>query len=227
MSEPISIVEYCDNMDFMAKFPDKFFNLAICDPGYGIGETWTKNKSDVHYKHSRTYKNNSIPSKKYFKELFRVSKNQIIWGGNYFTKYLPAENSWIIWDKKRDVEKTFMSEGELAWTSFNIPMRIFRFQWDGYRKSIETGIVKIHPHQKPVVLYSWILQKYAKLGDKILDTHLGSQSSRIAAYKLGFDFWGCELDKNYFQDGCQRFERECHDTIITKQGIKIIQGTIF
>jgi len=195
-----------DCMDYMATCKDKQFDLAIVDPGYGIGEDWNKSKSDVHYKHISIYKNNKIPCRKYFKELFRISKNQIIWGGNYFTRFLRPTNRWIIWDKHRDVEKTFMSEAEVAWTSFKIPMRIFRYQWDGGKKQSETGIKKIHPHQKPLALYKWLLKNYAKEGDRIIDTHLGSGSSAIAAYDFGCDFVGTEIDLEYFNAAVARFE---------------------
>jgi site-specific DNA-methyltransferase (adenine-specific) len=206
---PVSEVKCCDNVKFMKEFPDEFFDVAVVDPGYGIGEDWKKDSKGVHYKHNSSYKNDTVPSKEYFEELFRVSKNQIIWGGNYFTEFLRPVNSWIIWDKKRDVEKTFMSECEMAWTSFNVPARIFRFQWDGGKKENETGITKIHPHQKPLALYSWIFKRYGFPGCKILDTNMGSQSSRIAAYCGGFDYWGCEIDPEYFSSGCERFEKEC------------------
>jgi site-specific DNA-methyltransferase (adenine-specific) len=214
-------------MEFMKQFPNDFFDLAVPDPGYGIGEDWKKDVGGVHYKHSSSYKNDSIPSEQYFNELSRVSKNQIIWGGNYFTKFLRPTNSWIVWDKKRDVEKTFMSECEVAWTSFNIPMRFFRFQWDGGKKENETGITKIHPHQKPLKLYSWIFEKYLSPGGKILDTHMGSQSSRIAAFELGFEYYGCELDPDYFREGCKRFEERCNGIIQYPNGIKIKQQKLF
>lgn len=126
--------------------------------------------------------------------------------GNYFTAELAVTNAWIVWDKVRDAEVTFMSEAELAWTSFKKVMRIFRGQWDGAKKC--DGVTnKVHPHQKPKKLYKWLLKNYAKEGDKILDTHLGSQSSRIAAFDMGFDFTGYELDKDYFESGCKRFEQ--------------------
>ena len=226
MIEPISIVECCDNMEFMVKFPDKFFDLGCVDPGYGIGENWTKSKNSIHYKHHSSYKNKSIPTKEYFNELFRVSKNQIIWGGNYFTEFLRPTNSWIIWDKLKEVEKTFQSECELAWTSFKVPTRFFRFQWDGARKSTETGSTRIHPHQKPITLYQFCFEKYLTPGAKILDTNLASQSSRIAAYKLGFYFWGCEIDEDYFKEGCKRFDKECQG-ITEQQGIKVKQQKLF
>jgi len=203
----ISEVHNEDCMIGMARFPDKFFDLAIVDPGYGIGEDWKKSKSSVHYKHSSSYKNGKIPDIKYFQQLFRISENQIIWGGNYFTKFLWPTNAWIIWDKKRSVEKTFMSEAEAAWTSFKISMRFFRHQWDGGKKESETGITKIHPHQKPIQLYKWLLKNYAKEGDKIIDTHAGSMSSVVACLDGGFNITAFELDKDYYEAGKKRVNK--------------------
>jgi site-specific DNA-methyltransferase (adenine-specific) len=175
---------------------------------------------------------------KFYNELLRVSKNQIIWGINYFNEFNNLVGPGrIIWDKKN--EQSDFSDCEIASCSSMKSVRKFTFMWCGMMrgKSLKEGhimqgnkeknIKRIHPTEKPIELYQYCLQAYAKPNDKILDTHLGSQSSRIAAFKLDFDFWGCELDPDYFREGCERFERECHDTIITKQGIKIIQGTIF
>lgn len=212
-------------MDFMKGFPDKFFELAIVDPPYGIGSFWLKQKHTQHYGKKKW--NEKPPSKEYFKELFRVSKNQIIWGSNYYCHYLSITNSWIIWDKGNDVDKMNTSECEIAWTSFNIPMRKVHIQWSGGRKGNETGVTCIHPNQRPIRLYKWQLKNYAEPGDKILDTHMGSQSSRIACYHLGFDFWGSEIDKDYFKDGCERFLRECHDTVTLKSGATIKQQSLF
>lgn len=192
-----------DCIDFMKKQDDDFFDIAIVDPPYGIGRNWDKDRKGRFYKKDIQYSNKNIPNEEYFNELFRVSKHQIIWGGNYFQ--LPTTNSWIIWDKDRNVEKTFMSECELAWTSFNIPMRIVKCIWDGARKGADTGIKTIHPHQKPIYLYKWCLTKYAKKSWIILDTHLGSGSSRIAAYDLGFDFYGCEIDTEIYLRQEERF----------------------
>lgn len=192
-----------DCIEGMAKYPDKYFELAIVDPPYGINragqnETFTKLK-----KHKRKYFENKkwdydIPNEKYFNELFRVSKNQIIWGANYFTQYLYSSKGWIFWDKGQDLT---MSDGELAFTSFQKVLR--RIKINRGQLMIEGGT--IHPTQKPVKLYKWLLTNYAKPGDKILDTHLGSGSSRIAAYDLGFDFVGFELDKEYFEAQEKRF----------------------
>jgi len=185
---------------------DNAFDLAIVDPPYGIGQYWMKQKHTSHYG-SKEW-NQASPNKDYFDRLFRISKNQIIWGGNYYTEHLPITNSWIFWDKINDVEKMNTSEGELAWTSFKIPMRKIAIQWSGGRKGSETGKANIHPCQRPVKLHEWLLRKYAAAGDKILDTHLGSGSSAIAAHYGGFDFVGMEIDKEYYDAAVKRFDDE-------------------
>lgn len=192
-----------DCMEYMANLPDKAFDLAIVDPPYGIGRDWKKNSKSNFKNHESDY-NNILPDHEYFEELFRVSENQIICGGNYYTQHLPPRNSWIFWDKDKNVKATNQSEGELIWTSFNIPMRKIKLTWDGFRRCCER--YGKHPHEKPVYLYNWLYMEYAKPGDKILDTHLGSGSSRIAAYDMGFDFVGCELDKDYFEAQEKRFQ---------------------
>lgn len=193
-----------DCMDYMRTVPDKHFELAIVDPDYGIGENWKKDRHSKFYTHNSTYKNKDIPKQEYFAELFRVSQRQIIWGGNYYTNFLPPRNSWIIWDKNRRYEDSHMAEAELAWHSMNVPARIVKITWNGCIRD-EKRYGK-HPHEKPTSLYKWTLKNYAQPGDKIIDTHMGSQSSRIAAYDMGFDYWACELDKDYFDDGNKRFE---------------------
>ena len=185
-----------DNMELMARYPDKYFDLAIVDPPYGINIT-KQSGFGTFKKSSKKNWDNEIPNKEYFTELFRVSKNQIIWGGNYFFNYLNNTNCCIIWDKINGTND--MSDFELAWTSFNSPNRKFNMHHfsSGYD-------VKIHPTQKPSKLYKWILDKYAKPGDKILDTHLGSGSIAIACHDYGFDLTACELDKEYFDKAMQR-----------------------
>jgi site-specific DNA-methyltransferase (adenine-specific) len=198
-----------DNMKLMSRYPDNYFDLAIVDPPYGIGEDGGdkqrnfKSKkcpkgTNKHY----TKKNwdNSKPNADYFIELKRVSKNQIIWGGNYFVDYLDSSMGWIFWDKKNG-ESDF-SDGELAYTSFNKGLRKFEWLWAGFQK--QRPETRIHPTQKPVALYKWILHKYAKEGDKILDTHLGSGSIAIACHDYKFDLTACELDKEYFDKAMQR-----------------------
>jgi site-specific DNA-methyltransferase (adenine-specific) len=196
---PKSIVECCDCMDFMAKFSDKYFDLAICDPPYGQ----FNNDKRGHLGGGRAKKYgygkwDKSPLDDYFSELFRISKNQIIWGGNYFK--LPQTRCFLVWRKITISESFSMAMCEYAWASFNDNAKWIEIASQNKQR--------IHPTQKPVALYIWQLQNYAKPGDKILDTHLGSQSSRIAARIMGFDFWGCEIDPDYFADGCKRFEKE-------------------
>lgn len=191
-----------DNMQLMARYPDKYFDLAIVDPPYGVGETWRKDRKSKFYKHTSSYKNNDTPGPDYWKELFRVSKNQIVWGANYFTEFLPASKCWIVWDKFRS-RKTHMAEGELAWTSFqNMNMLIYKIPWNGF---IVTGErYGDHPHEKPVKIYKSCLKDFGKPGDKILDTHFGSGSIAIACNDYGFDLTACELDKDYYEAATKR-----------------------
>lgn len=195
----------CDNMDFMAKVPDKYYDLAIVDPPYGIGEGSDK----IHSRHHSQLKykakdwDNSAPNKDYFDELIRVSKNQIIWGANHFISKIPYDSScWIVWDK--DVYGDF-ADCELAWTSFKTAVRKYKFTWNGFRKQMPQE--RIHPTEKPINLYKWLIENYAKEGDKILDTHGGSMSIALACHDLGFDLDLCELDKDYFDAGVKRFEQ--------------------
>lgn len=191
----ISEVRNMDCMDYMRQFPDKHFNLAIVDPPYGLDKDSLNGRGQM--KNRAIVKDTSwdiAPKQDYWDQLFRVSQNQIIWGGNYFA--LPATRCVICWDKMQPWEN--FSQWEMAWTSFYKPCPIFKFD-------NRTG-GKIHPTQKPIELYKWLLKNYAKEGDKILDTHLGSGSSRIAAYDMGFDFYATELDKEYFDAGNKRFE---------------------
>ena len=193
-----------DNMALMSRYPDKYFDLAIVDPPYGINrsgqiETFTKNPKHKRKHFENKGWDNETPTKQYFNELFRVSKNQIIWGANYFTKYLPSSMGWVFWDKGQDLS---MSDGELAFTSFDIALR---------RKIINRGILMveggtIHPTQKPIALYKWLLEKYAKQGDKILDTHLGSGSIAIACHDYDFELTACELDKEYYDKAIERIK---------------------
>lgn len=200
------VFENIDCLVGMREYPDKFFDLAIVDPPYGIGQDWKKSTSRKKKHFNSTYKNEYRPSPEYFKELFRVSMNQIIWGYNYYADLLPVTNKIIVWDKCSNFEKSRKSEGELAWTSISkYPLRIYQHEWDGARKGPENGKTKtIHPHQKPLGLYKWLLKNYAKPGDKILDTHVGSASSLIACEDMGFDYVGFELDADYFKAAQER-----------------------
>lgn len=211
---PISEVYNMDCMDFMREKPDKFFDLAIVDPPYGIGfgefNRTNKDSNGNRYKADK-YKNTNwddcVPSDDYFYELIRISKNQIIWGGNYFPiLWKNGCKGFIFWHKGNPVKN--FSDGELAWTSFNYVAKMFDYRYYGNLEGNTSASNKVHPTQKPIDLYKWLLTNYAKPGDKILDTHLGSGSSRIAAYNMGFDFWGTELDHDYFAAMEKRFKEQ-------------------
>lgn len=197
-----------DNMLLMARYADNYFDLAIVDPPYGIGEDGAKNHSRGKATKAKMYtaKNwdNSIPDKEYFNELIRVSKNVIIWGANHFIENIPNSNSscWIVWNKLNTGD---FADCELAYTSFNTSVRKFDFMWNGMLQGdMKNKETRIHPTQKPVALYKWILDKYAKEGNKILDTHLGSGSIAIACHDYGFELTACELDKEYYDKAIQR-----------------------
>jgi site-specific DNA-methyltransferase (adenine-specific) len=184
-----------DNMLLMARYPDKYFDLAIVDPPYGLGDSVVNSGGRfARYENKNGNWDNETPTIEYFKELFRISKNQIIWGGNYFE--LPPTKCFLIWDKKQPQDVSFAS-CEFAWTSFNSVAKTFYFRPQGQEN-------RFHPTQKPVALYKWLLDKYAKQGDKILDTHLGSGSIAIACHDYGFDLTACELDKEYFDKAMTR-----------------------
>ena len=221
-----NIIHNMDCMEFMVDIPDKYFELAIVDPPYGIGASKPskkpnackqKNGSTLHIK-SNPYKHkdwdNETPNDTYFEELFRISKEQIIFGCNYFSQ-IPTGGR-IVWDKVNGDSDQYGCE--IAYCSLNNRTDIVHYMWAGMfqGKSIKEGFIqqgnkllnehRIHPCQKPVPLYEWLLQNYAKEGDKILDTHVGSASSFIACYNMKFDIWGCELDKDYCQDATKRLE---------------------
>lgn len=191
----------------MKRYPDKYFDLAVVDPPYGIGEDGAKNHSRGIIANATLYApktwDREIPHYTYFDELQRVSKNQIIWGGNYF--YLGRSSCWLVWDKLNG-DNDF-ADCELAWTSFNSAVRKFSFRWQGMLQgNMKDKEKRIHPTQKPIALYDWILHNYSKPGDLILDTHLGSGSSRIAAHKAGLPFVGFEIDKEYFEAQEKRYK---------------------
>jgi len=196
-----------DNMEFMKGVPDKYFSIALVDPPYGINASEMTMGSGKNKKWEKGKQwDNKVPTEQYFNELFRVSKNQIIWGGNYFI--LPIKRGWIFWDKGIDGDCSF-ADGELAWTSFDTVLRKANIRYKGFL-GMDTD--RIHPTQKPVALYRWLLQNYAKQGDKILDTHLGSNSIGIAIDeanqldKMDFEFTGIEIDEEYFEKSIQRFK---------------------
>jgi site-specific DNA-methyltransferase (adenine-specific) len=200
-------------MELMAKYPDNHFELAIVDPPYGLGMDGTLGKASKKTKgfkfKAKEYQkkdwDNITPPQEYFEELRRVSKNQIIWGANYFTDKLPIIKNYIFWYKKGQSVDCKFNEGEMAYLSKG-RTRMIDIWWNGFGV-INSGEERIHPTQKPVRLYEWLLANYAKEGDKILDTHLGSGSSRIACRNLKFDFVGCELDKDYFDAAEFRLSR--------------------
>ena len=201
-----------DCMKYMTGLEDNAFELAIVDPPYGIGagksgfSTIGNNADGLATRKNYGAKDwdAATPNKEYFIELIRVSKNQIIWGGNYFLDHLGSTSCFLVWDKVNGSWSN--ADCELAWTSFKTAVRKFEFQWNGMLQGdMKNKEQRIHPTQKPVKLYEWLLSNYAKEGDRILDTHLGSGSSAIAAHYGGFDFVGCELDEDYFKAAQERF----------------------
>jgi site-specific DNA-methyltransferase (adenine-specific) len=182
-----------DNMQLMARYEDNHFDLAIVDPPYGIGIS----SNPIRQKHTKKKWDDNIPQKKYFDELFRISKNQIIWGGNYFD--LPPTQGFFIWNKKQPHDFS-LAMCEYAWSSIQKPSKMWSL-------SVLKEKGKIHPTQKPVELYEWLLMNNAKEGDKILDTHLGSGSIAIASHNLGYDLTACELDKEYYEAAIKRINQ--------------------
>lgn len=200
---PISEVRNIDCMLAMKEYPDKFFDLAIVDPEYGIDAANMTLGTGKKRLYSKKDWDKHPASKEYFVELFRVSANQVVWGGNYFANNLPVSRGWIFWDKLLNKDVSF-SDGELAWTSFDCSLKTFKVQYSGF---IGQESKRIHPTEKPIKLYKKCLEKFANPGNKVLDTHLGSGSSRIAAYDMGFDFYGFEIDKDYFESQEKRFKQ--------------------
>lgn len=194
-----------DCLEAMSKMEDNAYDLAIVDPPYGIDMGNKINSITGGVKHTPKEWDKYTPCNKYWDELLRISKNSIVWGGNYFMSKIKKDNAcWIVWDKNNG--KSLFADAELAFTTFNSPVRISKVHWCGSAAKWETGQNKIHPTQKPVKLYEWLLMNYAKAGDKILDTHLGSGSSAIAAHNLGYDFTGYELDEEYFKATKKRLD---------------------
>ena len=240
-----------DCMEYMRGLPDNAFDLVIADPPYGDAfqnkniskstqiappnsvENGTDSGKDLIDKLvARTggtwaakYGKKIIgwdeaPQPEFFRELSRVSRTQIIWGGNYFS--LPPTRCFLVWEKTNIPENFTMSMCEYAWTSINGNAKLFKYS---SLRNEHSG--KFHPTEKPVELYAWAIKLFAKVGDRIFDPMMGSQSSMIAAYKMGYDYTGCEIDKEYFDKGCERFERECHGVETLSNGSKIIQQTLF
>jgi site-specific DNA-methyltransferase (adenine-specific) len=241
MKDPVSIVTNEDCMVMMGRYPDKYFDLAICDPPYFSGPEKRKYYGKEFSSHGvkrieyKPLENSwSVPDEKYYQELLRVSKHQIIWGINYYN-FSDVPVGRIVWDKCS--EESSFSDCELASCSKIKSVRIFRYMWKGMMQGsgIRNGAKmqgnkdlnekKIHPTQKPLALYYWLLKKYGTKGDNILDTHLGSGGSRIAAYKLGFNFYGCELDEHYFIGQEARFKKAIAEPLFDQ--VKLIQERLF
>lgn len=208
----------CDNIELMKTFKDKEFDLAIVDPPYGIGEDGSKNHTRSKLATAKNYKayagnDLNAPDYNYFKELQRISKNQIIWGANHFIENLPAKNAtcWIVWDK--DNGNSDFSDCELAWTSFNTAVRLFKWRWAGMlQQNMKNKQERIHPNEKPIELYEWLLKNYANPNFKILDTHFGSGSHGIAIEKanqldkMNLSLTAIELDEEYFDKSVERIK---------------------
>ena len=205
---PFSEVYLEDCTEALKRFNDNHFDLAIVDPPYGINVAKTGKVGGNNAGKAKDYGakewDKQPPNDEYFRQLFRVSKNQIVWGANHFISKMPFDSScWLVWDK--DNSGNF-ADCELAWTSFDTAVRKFQWRWNGMlQQNMKEKEERIHPTQKPVALYEWILQNYAERGDLILDTHLGSGSSRIAADKGGFNFVGFEIDADYYEKSKKRF----------------------
>ena len=203
-----SVVYNEDCVEGLKRFSDNHFDLAIVDPPYGINAskgTWGSSNKGKVTNYGKKDWDKQTPEQDYFLELRRVSKNQIVWGANHFISRMPFDSScWLVWDKQNTGD---FADCELAWCSFNTAVRKFVYRWNGMlQQNMKNKEIRIHPTQKPVALYEWILHNYTKEGDLILDTHLGSGSSRIAAYKGGFDFVGFEIDKDYYEAQEKRFK---------------------
>lgn len=201
-----------DCMALMARYPDKHFDLAIVDPPYGIGEDGAKNHSRDRLATATRYApkswDSAIPPMEYFAELRRVSRHQIIWGGNYFP--LPPSSCWLVWDKDNSGD---FADCELAWASFKTAVRKFKYRWNGMlQENMAEKEKRIHPTQKPVALYRWLLANYAEKGQRILDTHLGSGSHAIACHYFGAHLTACEIDADYFAAATARIQRETAQT---------------
>lgn len=210
------LLENIDCMELMSRYPDKHFDLAVVDVPYGIGESSNDNASRSCLAQSKNYGkkdwDKQPPAEAYFKELMRVSKNQIVFGANHFISRIPFDSScWIVWDK--DNGDNDFADCELAWTSFKTAVRKVKYKWHGMlQQNMKDKEIRIHPTQKPVKLYQWILETYAKPTDKILDTHLGSGSIAIACHYGGFDLTASEIDTEYFQATMKRIQQETAQT---------------
>lgn len=241
---PISEVYNIDCMKYMKGLPDKYFDLAIADPPFGGAGNDTSGSNEIRNNRGRFERYKAVdcertggtwaskygknikdwdnaPSQEFFDELMRVSNDQIIFGGNYFS--LPPTRCFVVWRKLTISESFTMAMAEYAWTSFNQNAKVFEFAPQGKK-----GDERFHPTQKPVELYGWLLSVFKPIGGgKIFDPMIGSQSSRIACYKAGIDFYGCEINEEYFRKGNERFERECLGIETLPNGKKVIQQSLF
>lgn len=209
-----------DCMELLRETPENHYELCVLDPPYGINHANKAGKmAGQQYGNAAAKKRDyaskdwdlNAPNIEYFNEIFRVSKNQIIWGGNYFANLLPASSGWIFWDKDNGTNN--FSDGELAWTSFNKGLRMVKVTWNGMiQYDMKNKEERFHPTQKPIMLYKWILEKYAKPGDKILDTHMGSGSIAIACHDYGFDLTAAELDRDYYNAAMRRINAHISQT---------------
>lgn len=201
-----------DCMEAMKQMPDKAYDLAIVDPPYGIFEDSNrdlvpKGAASKRKKYHNALWSQEKPKRQYFDQLFRVSKESVIWGGNYFTESIPESRCWFVWDKRGTCPGNDFADCELAWTTFTTSVRKFTHLWNGMlQENMKEKEHRIHPTQKPVALYKWLLKNYAKPGDKILDTHLGSGSIAVACYDMGFDLTGYEIDVDYYNAAVKRLD---------------------
>ena len=202
-----------DCLTYMKSLPDKFFDVTIADPPYGIGRDWEKRDWRTRAKYKNCGYMNTRPSEEYFSEIQRVSKDWIIWGWNYFTDILPPTNYLIVWDKMSNQNPVFKySKCEIAGTSYKVPCNIVSIGWDGYRMGEETGTKKIHPHQKPIALYRWLLDTYLGhycSGNKVFDPFAGSGALAIACLDKWTDYCGCEIEKTFFDATANRLRERC------------------
>lgn len=204
----LNTINNIDCLEYMKKVPDKFFDLILTDPPYGINMCEDGRIGNARFKPVDW--DNEIPSAEIFKEMLRVSKNQVIFGGNYFTEHLPPSQCWIVWDKNNP--GLSFADAELAWTSFQKSVRMVKYTWNGYNQELPVKEIRYHPTQKPVGLGRWILNKYAKEGDLIFDPFAGSGSFLLAAKQLGFQWVGCELDHEY----CEVIRRRMAQKLLTE-----------
>ena len=209
--DKINTVWQGDCLKLMKEMPDKCVDLVLTDPPYGIGEAGGKNKSRCKMAVSKDYGNaswdNQIPSKEIFEHMIRISKNQIIFGGNYFVEYLKNSPCWIVWDK--DNGKSDFADCELAWTSFPSAVRKFKWKWQGMlQENMKAKEFRVHPTQKPVPLMKWILQNYSKQTDVIFDPFMGSWTTAVVCKQLNRNFIGAELSKEYCEIGKERLRQE-------------------